>query len=591
MKGIFTLVFLAMLALSGCPADDETGGGDDPNTDGLGDLFVKVTQNGDPVGGAIITTDPPSITDSTDATGTVLLQDLEVGAYRVFADKSPIGQGVAGVQVMDDQLVEAFLSLQAGTYNAPYLYIFTDNYYVDAGSPILIRGTVSDDSPAQSLTIAFNSSLDGPLGTAVPFSSNGNFEIRLDSLSPGEHRITASTKDDENLTAFAELTLQVIKLPDAVVVDSVYSDGQGLRIDWQPSAETEFVRYKVLRSEYDQNDYYQEIAYIDDQSVSSYLDEEVTYATTYYYKIAVEVADGYVSESEFVQGRYLLPGISLGLGLVRLIADAERPYLYGLDRVNNNMVFINLEDGAVEKTIFVGSAPSDISLSLDNTLAYIANYGSSRIAVVDLESKEKIRDITVDTQAGSWEGNPYRLAVMAGNRLAFTSEDQWNSVKLVNAETGVHLYDVGSVYQPGLLTNEDGTVLYVTESGSSGSTVIRYNLEGSTLTQVDQSNGSYGYGDRDAFITADGKYIYYNGLKLLAANLGTLVGTFNDNIMAATADGGVAVGRRNVWDGETFAILAELPIEPDLVVIPPGTRRAYLYVDVTGQLITYELPE
>ncbi|WP_116105956.1 hypothetical protein [Lewinella sp. IMCC34191] len=591
MKGIYPLLLLTLLAFTGCPADDETGDGDDPTTDEKGDLFVRVTYYGEPVAGAIITTDPPTYTDSTDFTGTVLLQDLDVDSYRILAEKAPMGKGVAAVRVVDDQLVEADIRLMPGSYNSPSLSLYTDSYYIDTDSRVTIRGTVADNSPATAFTIAISSSLDGLLGEVKPYNSGGEFTLEVERLSPGLHRITATTTDEEGLTGSAETSIEVIKLPDPVVLDSVSLSSEGLRIDWQAATEPEFERYTVMRSEYGQDGYFYEIASIRDASTTTYLDTDVTYGTTYHYKIGVEVGNGYNSESNTVAGRYLLPGPTLDMGLTRLVADPQRPYLYGLDRVNNNMAFISLETREVEKTIFVGSSPSDIAFSLDNQQVFIANYGSSQIAVVDLETREKVRDIIVDTQAGSWDGNPYRLAVMAGNRLAYTSEDQWNSVKLVNAENGVHLDDVGSVYQPGLLTNEDGTILYVLESGSSGSTVIRYNLDGNTLVQVDQSNGSSGYGDRDGMMTADGKYIFYNGLKLLANNLGTLVGTFNDEILAATDDGSVVVGRSKVWDGETFAILAELPLRPDLAVIPPGSRKAYLYIDATSQLITYDLAE
>lgn len=138
--------------------------------------------------------------------------------------------------------------------------------------------------------------------------------------------------------------------------------------------------------------------------------------------------------------------IDLGVNIVQMLVDPSRPYIYALDQINNSLLFINKDGKIVEKTIFIGSSPTDLDIRIDNSTLYVANLGSTQISVVDLESKEKINDLFVDTQAGSWDGNPYSLVYLEGHHLAFTSEDQWNNIKVVNAETGAFISYSGSIH-------------------------------------------------------------------------------------------------------------------------------------------------
>ena len=65
--------------------------------------------------------------------------------------------------------------------------------------------------------------------------------------------------------------------------------------------------------------------------------------------------------------------------------DPKRPYIYAVDKVNNNLLFVNTDTKQLEKNIFIGSVPVDLDLSLDAKELYVANFGSTQIAVVDLD--------------------------------------------------------------------------------------------------------------------------------------------------------------------------------------------------------------
>lgn len=269
-------------------------------------------------------------------------------------------------------------------------------------------------------------------------------------------------------------------------------------------------------------------------------------------------------------GRGAVDYIDAATQIEAMRVDPERPYLYALDRVNNSLHFINLETHLVEGSIFVGSSPVDLEISGDGAELYVANFGSSEIAVVDLETQEVGRTFFVDPSQGTWDGNPYRIA-LAGDTLVYTSQDQWCDLKLVDVANGGFMAAFGSLYAPDLVATADGQSLFVGESGGS---LHRYTLEGSTLTAVDSSTAG---GTRLVVLSGDERFVFYGGRKYQSANLKNVLGTFADTIQAANHDGSVAVGTRAIYDAEAFAILEPLAVTSTVVALSHDDRTLYLY--------------
>ena len=97
--------------------------------------------------------------------------------------------------------------------------------------------------------------------------------------------------------------------------------------------------------------------------------------------------------------------IDVGSQIEAMMADPKRPYIYGVDKVNNSLHFINLTTNTVEKTIFVGSSPVDLDINLQGTTLYVANFGSTQIAR-SISHPHHGGSISVDTTVGTWDGIP-----------------------------------------------------------------------------------------------------------------------------------------------------------------------------------------
>jgi DNA-binding beta-propeller fold protein YncE len=278
-----------------------------------------------------------------------------------------------------------------------------------------------------------------------------------------------------------------------------------------------------------------------------------------------------------------LPYIDAATQIETMRVDTKRPYLYALDRVNNNFLFVNLDAETVEKTIYVGSDPVDFDFDEAGDLAYVANFGSTEIAVVDLEMQAIDHTYFVDPSQSIWSGNPYRLAVTAGNTLAYTSEDQWQDIKLVNRENGGFIALAGDLYAPDLATSPDRATLYAAESGGA---LHRYTVTDSGLTEVDVSTDG---GSPSVLVSGDGEYVFFGNQKILASNLKSVVGQFSETIRAVNFDGSVAVGSSSVYDGVDFSIRGLLPLTTSTLALSHDDTTLYAYDIGTSRIYIIDL--
>jgi len=569
----------------------------EPSSTGPGSAFVRVDFRGVPVSDAIVTTEPATDSFYTDVTGTVLLPTLAVGNYRVKATKGGVGSGASPAVITSEDLTEVNVVLVGGVFDEPTIQIEAFDDVSLEGTPVYLRGTIRDDQDSpETLTINLISSLDGELGNVRP-TANGFWELELNGLSVGEHVIRASSTDSEGLIGSATTVVRVNPPFAMPTLTSVTVIGGGARLVWEEVTDERIEVVYLQKSTEGPNGFFAEIARIQDRTVTEYVDDELTYGQETVYRIAIETSRFDYLPSNTITVRFTLPGIDLGTGIVRLITDPERPYLYGLDATNNNLLFINVDEGTIEKSIYVGSSPRDLSISLDGSQAFVANYGSTLIGIVDLDDQELVREITVNPELGTWDGNPYRLVCLADGLLAFTSLDQWNNIKVVNVSDGSNVQSFASVYYPGLLRSPDGRSLYISESGSTGSNLIRYDLENGEFSRVSESAALL-FGRRDAHITAAGDRIFYTDGVFSTNNLANRLGSFAGRISAITPDGSVALtgevnrfgsegNRSYLYDTDTFTPTDTLPLSGHIAAEKNGTF--YLYHEATSALVRIDL--
>jgi hypothetical protein len=366
-----------------------------------------------------------------------------------------------------------------------------------------------------------------------------------------------------------------------VVLDPLTKDGSGINLSWSTTSGATFSSYRVYSAQ--ASSAFQVINIINDPATTAYRDTTPRLGVAYSYRIGAVTSTGQEVSSN-VQTITAGVFIEVNSQVAKMKVDPQRPYLYAVDSVNNSLHFVNLTANTVEETIFIGSTPTDLDINVENTELFVANFGGTEIAVVNLDTRVKSRSLLVDTSLGTWQGNPYRLVCTSGAALVFTSQDQWNDLKMVKAADGTHLTTVGDLYTPTLGRSADGTRVYA--SGDIDG-LVRYNVSGSTLTQADISGSTGSYGLINA--TQDGMYVIAGTQKLLANNLKSVVGSFSEPILVANSDGSVAVSSRTIFNGTTFAQTKTLPLSTTVMAISADGHTLYLYDTTSSRIYVYPI--
>jgi sugar lactone lactonase YvrE len=527
--------FVALLAAAaGC-------GSSSPQTGGLYVTVKDVSMA--LIADAVVATDPATDSKVTDALGTVLYQKIPAGFYSVTAVHPSLGAAREPITIQAGSLSEITL-------------VLSKDLVLDAGT---------------------GSGSGGSGGTAGSAGAGGTPGTGGRGGSGNDAGVTDAGGDSHDGGA--------VDPSWTVNLATLTKDSNGVNLTWT-STGGPFTSYKIYRAVGTGS--FSIIGILNSPTTLSYRDETPMLGTMYSYRVGAATAANQEVQSNvqtITAGVY----IDVASQVERMRVDPTRPYLYLVDKVNNSVHFVNLTTNTVESTIFIGSAPEDLGINQDGSKLFVANFGSTNIGVVDLATRMMAGNLLVDTSIGTWDGNPYRIVCGAGNTLVFTSQDQWNNLKLVNAVTGANLTAVGSLYEPGLAASPDGTRVYAGESGISTATLTRWDISGSTLTQVDISNGVDAFTSPVVVTSQDGRYVFWAGMKFLANNLKSVLGTFSEDILASSPDGSVVVGPTKIHDGTTFAAKKVLPLSTSVMAMSADGKTLYLYDMTSSRIYLYGL--
>ena len=544
------ILVLAIAAAAACSCCSPTGC-----------LFVVVTDGlVSPVGGAWVTSTPATQSLPTDAVGTAFFGKVTPGGYVVTAVHPTGGAGRAVGEVTANDIERLTIVLTPGiTLSAGGS---TGTGGLAAGGPGGSSGT--GGAVGRGGTGGTGTGGTGTGGT-VGGTGTGGTVGRGGTGGTGTRGSAGSAGAGGTGGSNA-----------ALVLDAPTKDIGGTNLSWTATPANAFATYRIHRNN-------TVINILQNGALVQYRDQTGQLGVSYSYQIGGITAAGteVLSNTQTIVGGVY---IDVGSQIERMMVDPKRPYLYGVDKVNNSLHFVNLSTNTVDKTIFVGSTPVDLDINLEGTTLYVANFGSTEIGVVDLASQALAGSIFVDTTVGIWGGNPYRLVCTAGDTLVYTSMDQWNDLKLIDATTGAALDTVGSIYEPALAASPDGTIVYA--AGTTGlSNLTRFNIVNNKFQQADASSA----GGSSVVASNDGQYVFSSTKKLLAKNLLTVVGTFSDAILAINDDGSIAVSANYIFDGTTFSAKRMTPVPTSTMALSTDGTTLYLYDTTSSRIYVYAL--
>jgi len=470
------------------------------------------------------------------------------------------------------------------------------NTLFEIGEEVVFIANINDiDDTEYKLAISISSDIQGNLATNIPVI-NHTISYTTSNLMEGTHLITISVTDSDNIQSSDEITINVSDLSEAVILNPIVLQNDVLQLNWFTSIKSDFKNYVIMRSKAEQGPF-DVIASISDINTTNFYDDNVVFGKEYFYKIGIKLLNSTrILESNIESEIFETDNIDLGTNIERMKIDPIRPYIYALDKYNGTLLFINKQTLQLENSISVGNSPTDLDISLDNSKLYIALFNTDKIAVVDLNTQQKINDLTLDLTVSREFETPYRLVCIGNDKLVVASADSFCNIALINANNGEILWVGFHFHEPSLLTHPDKMSVLVSETRLTGVTAYRFNLESNgllSLANVDNT-GRYDwyYQDSGTYYTAmsgNGEYIFFCGKKFAFDNLSQELGSFRTKIYASDQDGSIAIGEKYIY-ATSLHISKTLPfINTGKMVFDNSTNIVYIFYENTNKLYYFKI--
>lgn len=317
--------------------------------------------------GATVYSDPPGITGTTDATGTVFIRDVPVGTYQLFSYLTGYGGGKTAVSIQEGQLSEALIILIPG-YNpavGPIIESILPNEedkFSDADS-ILFKVKVKDlQTTPQKLKVKLESDHDGVLfdGTA---DQNG-YVIFQKKLTEDVHKVKITVTDENNFSATHSFNVNVV-LPAPVILNAPVINDKTALLSWSKSTSKNFNKYEVCVI---YNDGYESyiVKTIMDANLTSFLIDPLPVSEKVTYFIRVQTQQGEISESNLQQVNSVY-GYFINEDVYYSVLDAETNSIYIHGRTKVYRI-----DYITKQLLATWDAPLDMRYDYNNS-HYIAH--------------------------------------------------------------------------------------------------------------------------------------------------------------------------------------------------------------------------
>ena len=280
--------------------------------------------------------------------------------------------------------------------------------------------------------------------------------------------------------------------------------------------------------------------------------------------------------------------ILLGLMAVILggIPASAAQYAYVTNYGSNSVSVIDRVTKTVVATVTVGANPAGIALTPDGAFAYVGSYGSGKVFVIATASNTVVATVPVASAVS--------IAITPNGAFAYVTTRESNTVSVIATATNtvVATIPVGSV-PIGIAITPDGVFAYVTAQGS-GSNIVSVIATATNTVVATVTVGMQPWG---VAFTPDGAFAYVaNGgsatVSVIATATNTVVATVPVGVnpvgVALTPNGSFAyVASMNsnivsVINTANHTVVATIPVGggPHGVGITPD--GAFAYVTLNG---------
>jgi hypothetical protein len=228
--------------------------------------------------------------------------------------------------------------------------------------------------------------------------------------------------------------------------------------------------------------------------------------------------------------------------VVKMVADFQRPYIYAIEAPTSGMnngilLFINVTNGTLVKTLPIGSNPTDLTINVAEGRLYVANWGSNITYVVDLTTQTTLPSFALGTDVS-------KINAIKAGRLFTEGQNNPPSYtcyfNFVNTVGGTNIYPPNAyafISAGDGKADSIGTFYYHCDQGLTPAYIHKYQINNEILGQV-ANNKHQDYGTHNLVLSHDDSRIFWDR-DVFDANLNNL-GTLGAEIYACSANGAVA---------------------------------------------------
>ncbi|HET9257573.1 MAG TPA: beta-propeller fold lactonase family protein [Pseudonocardiaceae bacterium] len=275
--------------------------------------------------------------------------------------------------------------------------------------------------------------------------------------------------------------------------------------------------------------------------------------------------------------------ITVGNRPLGVAVSPDGRHAYVTNYVSGTVSVIDTGNDAVVGAIPVGGNPAGVAISPDGHRAYITNDNSNTLSVIDTGNNVIIGTITVGD-------NPVSVAISPDGHRAYTTNNKSRTVSVINIDNSAVIGTVTVGNNPvGVAVSPDGRHVYVVNANFDSISVIDTGSNTITDTIVGLGTGPVGVA-----VSPDGRHAYVTNFASGGVSLVDIKTNAVTDTISSGGDGvrGVAVspdGRRvyvtsdyyntvSVIDTGKNAIIDTITVgsEPEGVAFSPDGRRAYV---------------
>ena len=503
MKKISFLFLLIIIAFVGCSKDNS-------EATTAGDLNVRVVLNGNqPVGNAVVYTNPPSKQGTTDDFGSVLLTDLEKGSYEVFASLENVGSGKSVVNIQTSELSETTINIIPGINEglAPVIQIVlpaTSTEYSEGEDITFSADIIDDETPNQDLKVIWESDIDGELNTNSP-DVNGNATFTTNTLSRGIHQITITAEDSDGYSSSASIEVSTLSPSTITLLEPIKNEGEVL-LEWTEYPNSDFLKYEIYRSNGNCSEFNQELlGTISEKETLNFTDEfpPLEFQVCYFIKVTNNENNYRNSNQETVD----TPGGHVfNFEPYDMLKHPTEDYIYLIDQAGQKLIkfdYINLE--VVNETNLQGTIGySDIGDNGYGVEIYTPS-DNGYIYVYNADNLSLITSINTGLKTASVVTNGL------GHVIASVEPSPWweQPIRTYSRESGIHI-DGNGDHERDRLRMIPGRNEVISITTTVSPVDMEYFKIGSTgeieIHQDDQYHGDYPLNPRIFRVSDDGTY-------------------------------------------------------------------------------------